>query len=416
MQSTSSPSATVQRRWVVAAAIACALLAASCGNSDASPRPGDPDDESTTTVSQPDQGDPTDESGEGDTDVGEGGDDTGSSEGGEADGIAWPVPEWTEADPDAMGIDPVVLDQVAAIAEDGGSQCLVVSRDGQIVGEWYWRGTDEASEREAFSVTKSITSTLVGIAQDQGLLDIDQRASDFITEWVGTPSEGITIRNLLTNDSGRFQSAESDYVQMAARENDKTAYAIGLEQEHEIGTFWVYNNAAIQVLEEVLERATGTPMQTYAQTHLFEPLGMESQIATDPAGNALAFMGAQMSCRDMARFGLLFLRGGEWAGEQIVSSEWVEQATQPSTDLNTGYGYLWWLVGGDSDEAVDTAPGQGTVPGGDNTAYAALGLGGQAIAVIPEHDLVVTRLGDPQANSFSLLAILDMLQNDLVAD
>jgi CubicO group peptidase (beta-lactamase class C family) len=331
------------------------------------------------------------------------------------DGVMWPAPDWQVVDPTDAGVDDQVLDELAGLAEAGGSDCFVVTRDGQIVGEWYWNGTGPDSERETFSVTKSVTATLVGIAQDQGHLDIDQPVSDFVHEWVGTASEGVTIRNLLSNDSGRFQTAESDYLQMAMREPDKTAYAIGLGQEHEIGTVWVYNNAAIQVLEAVLERATGVEVRDYAREHLFEPIGMASTISTDLAGNTLTFMGAQMSCRDMARFGLMHLRDGEWAGTQIVGSEWVAEATQPSTELNRGYGYLWWLVGSGVDEGVPTAPGQGEVPVGSDS-YAALGLGGQFIAVIPEHDLVVTRLGPAQSAGFNLFEVLGRIHTDLVEE
>lgn len=327
---------------------------------------------------------------------------------------AWPVPDWEVVDPADAGVDPAALEAIAARAEEAGSDCLVLTRDGRIVGEWYWNGTTPDTEREAFSVTKSITSTLVGIAEDLGYLDIDQPASDFVEEWKGTPSEAITIRNLLSNDSGRFQTAHSDYVQMATIEEDKTAYAIGLTQEHEIGTFWVYNNAAIQVLEAVLERATGTDVNAFAAEHLFGPLGMTTHISTDAAGNTLTFMGAQMSCRDMARFGLLHLRGGEWNGTQVVPEQWVTDATSPSTELNPGYGYLWWLFGA-GDEETETAPGQPTVAPGIE-GYAAIGLGGQVIAVVPEHDVVVTRLGPVSAGQFSLYDLLDRVQNQLIVD
>ena len=398
MTFTDSP--RVARRWAAAVCVLGALLAAACGDDGAASVPP-----ASTTASPTTSADDTATTTDDPTD-------------GLGDSVAWPEPDWDVAEPAEAGVDEAVLAELATLAGDGGSDCLVVSRHGQIVGEWYWNGTDQSSEREAFSVTKSITSTLVGIAQEQGLLDIDQPASDFITEWAGTPSEAVTIRNLLTNDSGRFQTAESDYVQLATREADKSAYAIGLEQEHEIGTVWVYNNAAIQVLEEVLQRATGVEVHEYARVQLFEPLGMDSSIITDPAGNTLTFMGAQMSCRDMARFGLLYLRGGEWDGEQVVPAAWVTDATQPSTPLNVGYGYLWWLIGEGADDAdaVATAPGQGAIPSSGPPAYAALGLGGQVIAIIPEHDLVVTRLGNPQAGSFSLLGVLQLLQQDLIVD
>lgn len=386
---------------VIALLCALALVATACGDDDAAPPTTTTPTTTTTTASTSTSIDP-------DEDHDDGASGGGSEPGG--DDISWPVPEWSTVDPGAAGVDAAVLDELATIAGSAGSDCLVVSRDGQLVGEWYWNGTGPDSERESFSVTKSITSILVGIAQDRGHLDIDQPASDYIDEWVGTPSEDVTIRNLLSNDSGRFHSPESDYAQMAFAEPDKTAYAIGLGQAHEPGTVWVYNNAAIQVLEAVLERATGTGVGDFAEEHLFGPLGMGTTISTDQAGNTLTFMGAQMSCRDLARFGLLNLRRGEWQGEQIVPAAFVDEATRPSTELNNGYGHLWWLYGTHPDESAGAEA--------DPYAYAALGLGGQYLVVVPEHDLVVSRLVQPQADGggAGVSEILPILFDDLVVD
>jgi CubicO group peptidase (beta-lactamase class C family) len=291
--------------------------------------------------------------------------------------VVWPVHDWEPVDPTDAGVDPAML---AAMAEEAGgkrSRCLVVTKDGRLVHESYWGGWDATTEQEAFSVTKSITSALVGIAADRGLLEVDQPVADFVEEWRGTPSGAVTIRNLLSNDSGRFHDVPTDYGAMAGRAEDKTAFAVGLEQQHDPGTVWVYDNSAIQVLEQVIEEATGMPTTEWARTQLFEPLGMRSHLRSDAAGNALVFMGAQASCRDLARFGLLWLRGGEWDGEQIVSRGWVEKSVTPSQALNPGYGFLWWL----------------DAEGGDD--YAALGLDDQVVAVFPDEGLVVTRLGGP---------------------
>ncbi|MGY6502237.1 MAG: serine hydrolase domain-containing protein [Acidimicrobiales bacterium] len=329
---------------------------------------------------------------------------------------AWPTPDWQSVDPSEVGLEPRAIEEMAAAAEANGSDCLVVTRDGHLVGEWYWNGADESFQRESFSVTKSVTATLVGIAQDQGLLDIDQPVSDFVSEWVGTPSEQVTIRNLLSNDSGRFHSIDSDYSQLALVEEDKTAYAIGLDQQAEPGTTWEYNNAAIQVLDAVLERATGTAVADFATTHLFEPLGMVSTIATDPAGNTLTFMGMQAGCRDLARFGLLQLRDGEWAGEQVVSAEWVAESTVPSQELNPRYGFLWWLLGEQTSGTGQGALGQdvdGDAPPG---SFAAIGLGNQFVVVIPEHDVVVARLGSGQGDgspAFSPATAIEMIEGAL---
>jgi CubicO group peptidase (beta-lactamase class C family) len=299
---------------------------------------------------------------------------------------------WRTTTPEEARVSSDVLTRLSEIAEAGASDCLLVTRHGRIVGEGYWKATGRYHEREAYSVTKSVASTLVGIAQAQGRLDIEQRASDFITEWKGTPSEEITIRNLLSNDSGRYQTSDSDYRELTALQDDKTGYAIGLEQQHEIGTVWVYNNAAIQVLDAVLERATGMPTHEFARQYLFEPMGMTSRIVRDNVGNTLTFMGAQMSCRDMARFGLMHLHDGVWNGRQIVPAEWVAEATRPSTTLNPGYGYLWWI---------------------HPRSYSAQGAGGQLVVVVPEDGLVVTRLGDLRGPGFDQTTFLRLIREEL---
>lgn len=303
---------------------------------------------------------------------------------------AWPSDTWPTVDAAAAGLDDTDLETLFADAEAAGSRCVAVTRDGALVADRYWDGSTADTESEAWSVTKSVTATLVGIAQDEGHLDIDQPASDFLDEWVGTPSEEVTIRNLLSNDSGRFHDLATDYGQMAGAAEDKTAFSIALTQQHDPGTVWAYNNSAIQTLEAVLERATGEPVDEYARTRLFEPLGMASDMTFDRAGNALVFMGMQSSCLDLARFGLLYLRDGEWDGEQVVSASFVEEATQPSQDLNPTYGFLWWIIGQADGE---TAVGQGDVSAEGAAGFAAIGLGDQISAVFPDSGLVITRMG-----------------------
>lgn len=311
------------------------------------------------------------------------------------EGVVFPGDTWETADPAEVDLDPAVLAELDAYLESTGSNCMAVIKDGYLVDQQYWNGTDADSNQEIFSASKSVTSTLVGIAQAQAHLDITQPASDFITEWKGTPSESVTIENLLSNDSGRYYDFQTDYLTMAAGSPDRTAFAIGLEQQHEPGTHWEYNNSAIQTLEAVLERATGQDVEEFAQENLFEPIGMSSTISRDQAGNPATFMGVQAGCLDMARFGYLFLQDGDWDGEQVVESEWVEQATSASQDLNTAYGYLWWRNTDDRwlVPAVG-AEGEGRFwKDAPLDAYAALGLGNQIILVLPSENMVVTRAG-----------------------
>ncbi len=319
-----------------------------------------------------------------------------------------PIPT---ASPEELGFDATVLERLASEAEAAGSTCFLVARHGTIVGEWYWNGGAADQPQEVFSVTKSVTSTLVGLAQADGSLSIEDPAADYIREWQGTGSAQVTIRNLLSNDSGRFWSTESDYGDLI-RARDRTAYAVGLEQTDPPGTVWAYNNAAIQTLDRVIRTATGEETQDYAQDRLFGPLEMTSTRMTLDAsrGSTQAFFGMQSTCPDLERFGQLFAQQGEWDGEQIVPRSWVSDAVgRSSQDLNAAYGLLWWVNReGPLRDPVDAEdptrpPGVDTVgqlvEGAPEAMYAALGFGGQVVLVDPDSGTVVVRLGTAGAGA-----------------
>ena len=314
--------------------------------------------------------------------------------------MLFPGEEFTTASAEDHGLSPSALRELDRYLAANDSNCVAVVRDGVLVHESSWNGTTPETDQEIFSATKSITAFLVGIAQDQGHLDIDDPVADHVPAWRGTPSGAVTIRNLLSNDSGRHDDFATAHGIMAIRGVDKTAVAVGLDQQHPPGTVWAYNNSAIQVLEAVLEGATGQDVARFAEEHLFEPIGMTSVINHDPAGNTLTFTGGQASCQDLARFGLLALNEGRWAGRQVVPAAFVREATRPSQDLNTIYGFLWWL-NSDGPRLEDLSQGASTVtddgthpwPDAPPDAYAAQGLGGQLVMVVPSERLVVTRLG-----------------------
>lgn len=321
-------------------------------------------------------------------------DNSGGTEAPEAQPVVFPDPDWERIDPADAGLDPAAVDELVAEAEATGSHCLAVTHNGRLVGEWNFGDWTSDDTTLFFSATKSMASTLVGIAQDEGLLDIDDPASDYITEWQGTESEDVTIRDLLGNDSGRFWSFASDYEQMPVAESN-TDFSVALEQQHAPGDEWEYNNAAIQTLEAVLEGALDEDPVEFAQTRFVEPLGMHGEWRTDASGNLQTYMGFDGNCTDALRFGNLALAGGEWNGEQLVSREWLDEATgQPSQELNEAYGFLWWRnVDGGWEDVRTGEPGEGPfwsdVP---DDAYAALGAGGQTVAVHPSSGLVMARL------------------------
>jgi CubicO group peptidase (beta-lactamase class C family) len=324
-------------------------------------------------------------------------------------GSSVPGSAWQKVPPASVGLDAGELDRIAQQAKRGKSNCLVVVRDGKLAGEWYFRGTGPNSTQNVFSVTKSFASTLVGIAQDERRLRIADEASRWIPQWKGTRSAAVTVRDLLSMDSGREWSLLTDYLQLLVAP-DRTAFAIGLQQSLPPGRRWVYNNAAVQTLERVLQRTTGD-VASFAARRLFGPLGMRhTTLGTDRAGNPQLFEGLRSSCRDLARFGLLMLDRGRWGAKQIVSRSWVAQATgRSSTPLNAAYGYLWWLnrkgvlaspLAGTSASAArnGTAKRGRLVPGAPADMYWALGLGNQLIQVDPGTRTVVVRLGTGEPN------------------
>jgi CubicO group peptidase (beta-lactamase class C family) len=321
---------------------------------------------------------------------------------------------WPETSPRDAGIKPAALRRQARHARQARSSCFAVFRDGQLVGDWNW-GFDADRPRQVFSVTKSVTSALVGIALQDGSLALDDPVSKYVPSWRGTDSADVTIRNLLSNDSGRFWSQKTDYVDLVRAPN-RTRFAIGLPQQYEPGEVWAYNNAAIQVLDAVLREATGQPVDTFARERLFSPLGMSnSHLVTDQskAGGAQLFFGLETTCLDLARFGQLYLDGGQIDGTQILPADFVEDSVAvSSTRHNAAYGLLWWinLPGplrgatddvGPSGQPLTRRQGQ-LAPGAPQDLYAALGLGGQVLLVDPGSRTMVVRLSKDlrTANSY----------------
>jgi CubicO group peptidase (beta-lactamase class C family) len=172
------------------------------------------------------------------------------------------------------------------------------------------------------------------------------------------------------------------------------------------GSEWIYNNAAVQVLEPAFRGATGMSIEEYAQAHLWSKLGMSATWAHDQAGNPTAYASVLASCRDHARLGYLYLHGGRWGSEQVVPSDFVTTALTPSQSMNRAYGLLWWLNG--ETPALDAmmAPFPGRlVPFAPPDHFAARGFGNQFIDVFPSEDLLVVRFGADPLVGFDLAAL-----------
>lgn len=356
----------------VLVAVAAALLLTSCSGDD-----GDPGAASTSPTSA-----------------------AASDPGGTA-----PPSSFAGTAPTSAAFDPQVLEALAADAQAHDSTCFAVAKDGELVAEWYWAGGGPDTDQEVFSITKSVTSTLVGLAQADGDLSIDDPAATYVPQWQGTASQDITVRDLLSNVSGRFWTNESDYGALL-QAPDRTAYAVGLAQQEPPGTTWVYNNAAIQTLDAVLRSATGQDPATYAQERLFGPLGMADTFLTpDASGRSTnVFFGMHSTCRDLLRFGTLFAQRGEWEGEQLLPAAWVDAAVGDSSqELNAGYGLLWWLNREGRQVGTQGGVREGQMaPGAPEALYAAVGAGGQVVMVDPGSQTVVVRLGPLQPDVYTM--------------
>jgi len=307
---------------------------------------------------------------------------------------------WVHESPESHGFDSAGLKKAAIWAQEHRSDSLLVIHDGAIILEQYWNGLESDIPIPVYSITKSVVSTLIGIAQYQGLLNINDRVSDYIEEWVGTDSETVTIRDILSNDSGRSWSLLGDFLIAANPPDNLTQYAIDRGQQYAPGEHWQYNQMAIQCLERVLSVATGQSTVSYAQENLFDPLGMkDTTVETDAFGQMVMSWGMRSTVRDLACLGQLYLNGGIWAGKRILSLDYIRAATSSSNQINTAYGFLWWVnTEGEWYEPVTLVyhKNDWAYPDAPLDVYVASGLMGQMIMVSPSDDVVIVRRGhDP---------------------
>lgn len=301
-----------------------------------------------------------------------------------------PGAEWAVVAPEEHGIDPASLDtaRTYAFADGMNTQAVVVVHDGAIVAEWYADGASADSWAASWSVAKSFTSALIGIAiEDELIPGVDEPMTTWFPEWEGTQREAITLRDVLQMSSGLdwVESyspdavGESDIIQMVLGEEDQLAYAASQPSANEPGAVWSYSSGDTMLLSAVIEQATGMAAHEYAQEEIFDAIGMEQvEWWRDARGHTLTYCCVDTTSRGFARFGLLYARQGVWGDEQVVPRAWVEDSLEPAPASQGAYGYQWWL------DQPDDLP---------EDTFSARGHDGQYIYVIPSLDLVVVRNG-----------------------
>lgn len=272
------------------------------------------------------------------------------------------------------------------------TKSFMILVNGRIVMEEYFNGHAQNTSWEWNSAGKTLVSAIVGIAQQESLLNINDKVYKYIgAGWTSEPVEKenlITSRNLLTMTSGI---------------NDEKELVIpyNLTYLADAGTRWSYHNV-FQKLMDVVAAATNQNFETYFNTKIKNKIGMDGYW-----NSGLIFKIYHSNTRSMARFGLLALNKGKWENEQIINESFFNESIHSSQSINPGYGFLWWLNG----KANYMVPGsqrvfQGSlVPNAPADMYAAMGARDQRIYVIPGKNMVVIRMGDssdPANPSFAL--------------
>ena len=280
-----------------------------------------------------------------------------------------------------------------AFLEDTDTAALLVLHDGKVVFENYWLTGGREVNWLSMSVAKSFIATAIGIAVDEGKIDIEKPITDYVPGLAGSAYDGVRIKDILQMSSGAawnedYEDLNSDVNRMGrsmAFGSPLVEFVAAIEPDVEPGTLNRYNSGDTQALGLLLRAATGATITAYMQEKLWHPLGMESNgyWIVDDEGVELAFAGLNATARDYAKLGELHRLNGQWQGRQVLSAEWVTAATRfdaphlapnINKDFPLGYGYQWWL------------------PESTEGEYTAIGVYNQFVYVNPARDLVIVKL------------------------
>lgn len=283
---------------------------------------------------------------------------------------------------------------------------ILVAQSGVLLLEQYFNGYSTYQQHETQSAIKSFDSAVVGILHDRQLIQsLAQPIQDFLPEfdnidW-GSQKAEITLEDILTMRSGlnclENQSAGCN-SQNINQSYNWAQFTLAQEMIYEPGSFFSYFSGLNLVMHRIIENQTGESFIDFIDRELFVPMGIESyRFDLSQSGEAL---GAHMLPRDMAKFGQLYLNKGVWQGQQLISSQWVEQSTQPHVDDGLwleqyNYGYWWWLFDGEkADKAFNFIGARGSK--------------GQWIILMPERELLIVFTGNKDTD-----AVFEIIENYL---
>ena len=281
------------------------------------------------------------------------------------------------------------------------TKSFMILVNGRIVMENYFNGHTATTLWRWNSAGKTLTSTVTGIAEQEGFINTNNKVSDYLgTGWTSAPlakENLITCKNLLKMNSGLDDTLGDDVAPG------------NLQYVADAGTRWAYHNVYVK-LQDVVEQATGQTWNNYFNTKLRDKIGMSSTgVWYNGTGVNLGLRIYFSNTRSMARFGLLALNNGNWNGNQVINSVYLNQATTTSQNINLAYGYLWWLNGKASYRLPQTQLqfNGSLIASGANDMYMALGKDDQKIYVIPSKKMVVIRMGDAADSANLALSTFD---------
>lgn len=289
--------------------------------------------------------------------------------------------EWNQAE----------LQPLLNYVDNKGTKAFLILKNGRIVVEWYGNGEDINSNLAWNSAAKTLVAFTIGIAQQEGYLNINDASNDYLgSGWSSlnlAQEENIKIKDHLSMTTGL------DYTVPNNNCTDQNCFIY----KNEPGNFWYYHNGAYTILHDIITGATGIDFNNYFNEKLKNKIGMLG--AWIPFGYYKLYYS---NARSMARFGLLNLNKGIWDGNDILKDNgYFEAMTNTSQNLNKAYGYLWWLNGKDSYRGPGlTLEFPGTlIPNAPNDMIAGLGKNDQKLYIVPSQNLVIIRMGDDAGES-----------------
>ena len=303
------------------------------------------------------------------------------------------------ADPGAAGWSADGLADARRLSRQIGSAAVMIVQGGRVVAEW----GETAAAFNVYSIRKSLLSALIGIEVGSGRIGLDQTLGELGIEALDPPlstaERRATVADLLTARSGVYRPAAYETDDMARRRPARGCHAPG--------TYWYYNNWDFNALGTIFERRAGRGIAEAFAERIARPLGMQDFDVDDVAyvGTRRSLYPAYlfgMSARDLARFGLMYLRQGRWRDGAVVPADWVRDSTTTQTRAGSGrgYGYMWW---------TERRRGMFPYVNMPKGSFAASGNRGQKVLVMPAYDLVIVHLVDSRGREQATSAQLGRL-------